>query len=157
METFQNSRSATLRSSERILNRIDEHWPGKITAKKPKTALRSCGRTGGVPRGLETPRFRIAGYTICEPLKRQATLRRPGSLYPSQRSQGTHSGDGVQDLDARIVVAVERRHCARTPSRDRVCRVGKPYPEVEQVDRDRREAAFPPMRGGLISARSRNR
>src|SRR5206468_1415169 len=102
-----------------ILNRIDEHWSGKITAKKPKTALRSCGRTGGVPSGLETPRFRIAGH-----------LRRPGSLYPSQRSQGTHSGDGVQDLDARIVVAVERRHCGRTPSRDRVCRVGKPYPEV---------------------------
>jgi len=53
-----------------------------------------------------------------------------GSLYPSQRSQGAHSGNGVQDLDARVMVAVERRHCARTPSRDRVCRVGKPYPEV---------------------------
>jgi hypothetical protein len=53
-----------------------------------------------------------------------------GSLYPSQWSQGAYSGDGVQDLDAGVMVAVERRHCARTPSRDRICRVGKPYPEV---------------------------
>ncbi len=53
-----------------------------------------------------------------------------GSLYPSQRSQGAHSGDGVQDLDARVMVAVEWRYCARAPSRDCGCRVGKPYPDV---------------------------
>ncbi len=58
-------------------------------------------------------------------------------------TQGSFSGwktVGVQDLYARAVIAVERRHCARTPSRDRVCRVGKPYSKVEQVDRDRRDA-----------------
>ena len=80
------------------------------------------------PTGLVLVGFFSAGTTINFGMF--TTLRRPGSLYPSQRSQGTHSGDGVQDLDARIVVAVERRHCGRTPSRDRVCRVGKPYPEV---------------------------
>src|SRR5438094_5554362 len=54
-----------------------------------------------------------------------------GSLYPTQWSQGVCKVVGVQNLYARVMVAVERRHCARTPSRDRVCWVGKPYPEVE--------------------------
>src|SRR5438552_16955654 len=103
---------------------------GKDNSEKTENRIAELRKNWRSSQGFETPRFRIAGHTTCEPLKRQATLRRPGSLYPSQRSQGTHSGDGVQDLDARIVVAVERRHCGRTPSRDRVCRVGKPYPEV---------------------------
>src|SRR5437667_2806534 len=80
-------------------------------------------------RALETPRFRIAGYTTCEPLKRRHR-KATGSLYPSQWSQGICKVGGVQDLYACVVVAVKRRHCARAPSRDRVCRVGKPYPEV---------------------------
>jgi hypothetical protein len=34
------------------------------------------------------------------------------------------------------MVAVERRYVARTPSFDRVCRVGKPDPEVVGLDWD---------------------
>ncbi len=41
---------------------------------------------------------------------------------------------GIQHLDARLVVAVERRHCARTSGVDRVCGVGKPHPEVVRLD-----------------------
>jgi hypothetical protein len=46
----------------------------------------------------------------------------------------------VQNLYPRIVVSVERRWCARTPGIGRVCGVGKPDPEVVQLDRDRGDA-----------------
>src|SRR5438128_4187177 len=69
-----------------------------------------------------------------------ATLQVTGSLDSTQGSVCNWKVAGVQDLYARVVVAVERRHGARAPSRDRVCRVGKPYPEVVRLDRNGRHA-----------------
>jgi hypothetical protein len=53
-----------------------------------------------------------------------------------QRSVVSREITGIQDLYARVMVAVERRYVARTPSCDRVCRVGKPDPEVVGLDWD---------------------
>ena len=46
----------------------------------------------------------------------------------------------VQDLNARVMIAVERRHGGRTSRVARLCRVGKPQPEMVQFDRDGRAA-----------------
>ena len=44
---------------------------------------------------------------------------------------------GIQDLYPRVMVAVERRYCTRATGLNRVCRVGKPDPEVVRLDCNR--------------------
>ena len=88
---------------------------------------------------METPRF-SNGRTYNLGVSKKATLQATGSLDSTQGSVCNWKVAGVQDLYACVVVAVERRHGARAPSRDRVCRVGKPYPEVVRLDRNGRHA-----------------
>jgi hypothetical protein len=61
-------------------------------------------------------------------------------LNPTQGSVGNWKVARVQDLNARVMVAVEGRHRGRTPRIPRLCRVGKPQPEMVQFDRDGRAA-----------------
>jgi hypothetical protein len=47
---------------------------------------------------------------------------------------------GIENLDTCFVVAIERRHCLWTAGFVRICRVGKPDPEVVQLNRNCRGA-----------------
>src|SRR6266540_436090 len=64
--------------------------------------------------------------------------RNPGSRLfdPPQGSVIVCKVAGVQHLDTRLVVSVERRHCAGASGFDRVCRVGKPHPEMGHLNCD---------------------
>ncbi len=74
----------------------------------------------------------------------QGTVCRNGALFRllelEQRPVVVGEVAGVQDLYPRVMVSVERRRCAQTPGINRVCGVGKPDPEVVQIDRNRRNA-----------------
>ena len=53
-----------------------------------------------------------------------------------QGSLGIDEVARVQDLNARVMIAVERRHGGRTSRVARLCWIGKPEPQMVQFNRD---------------------
>jgi hypothetical protein len=78
------------------------------------------------PARLAPHRLSAVPGSVCWIFEASLLLGRSFLMNLAQGSICCWKLAGVQHLYARVVVAIERRHCARTPGPDRLCRISEP-------------------------------